>query len=140
MIYDTSITHACLRKLLDHLHPQDWLVLDLKPSAQPGEFGEPGQTEYGLKNWPDGSTIVTTSIWSQRENGRVLHNVTKYDHFVDATLVETELFDYNERWYRQPECEALVRAAGFIDIHITKAYDDSMPTAHDTFVLACRKP
>jgi len=139
LIYDKPVAQACLHKLWEQLQPQGWLVLDVKPSAQPGEFGEPGQAAFGVEDWPDGSTIVATSMWSQREHGRVIRNVTKYERFADGKLVETELFDYNERLYDQPEFEDMVRAAGFREIQVTKAYDDTAPAGHDTFVVACRK-
>ena len=50
LIYHTDSAQACLRQLWEHLQPQGRLMLDVKPSAQPGAFGEPQQTEYELQD------------------------------------------------------------------------------------------
>ena len=140
MIYQLDRAERCLRNLWDHLLPGGALVLDVKPSAGPDEFGAPGQTEHDIDDWPDGSTIVTTSMWAAREHGRVLRNVTKVERFVAGALVETELLDYNERWYSQPEIAGLLHASGFTDLEVTRAYDEQLPTADESFVVSCRKP
>jgi SAM-dependent methyltransferase len=139
LIYDLDAAQECLHHLSKHLIPGGWLVLDLKPAARKGEFGESGQTEMGLQDRPDGATIISTSIWSRRDNGRVIRNVTKFERFVGGKLIETELFDYNERLYDQSTVEGMLRVAGITSLSVTKAYDDTTPSAQDSYVVTARK-
>jgi predicted TPR repeat methyltransferase len=72
LIYELGVAQECLHILFKHLASGGWFVLDLKPAALKGEFGEPGQTELGLQDRLDGTMIISTSLWSRRDNGRVI--------------------------------------------------------------------
>ena len=64
----------------------------------------------------------------------------KKERFVDDVLMETEVFDYIERLYDLDELEAELRAAGFDEISVTKAYaHDEKPEGDDGFVFSCRR-
>jgi SAM-dependent methyltransferase len=139
LIYDLSAAQECLHQLAKQLLPGGWLVLDLKPKAREGEFGEAGQTEVALQDRPDGAIVLSTSILSRRDEGRVIRNVTKFEKFVGGELIETELFDYNERMYEWPTIERMLRAAGFTELGVTKAYEDTAPGPQDRYVVTARK-
>ena len=70
----------------------------------------------------------------------MVRNVNKFELFQNGSLLATELFDYNERFYEKDEFEDLLRTTGFTDITTTKAYEDSEPTEYDSIVFSCRKP
>lgn len=139
-IYHKDTAHACLVSLRNSLLPGGWLVLDIKTPPQKGDFGEPGQTEFSVEDRADGSTIFSTAVWGQREDGRVIRNWNKYERYVDGKLISTEVFDYNERFYDQAEFEEMLRRAGFAHIQATKGYDSGEPQAHDIIVYSCRMP
>jgi SAM-dependent methyltransferase len=139
-IYAKDAAHECLVRLRNALLPGGWLVLDIKTPSQQGEFGAPGQTEFGVEDRADGSTIFSTSVWGQREDGRVIRNWNKYERYMDGKLISTEIFDYNERFYDRAEFEEMLRLAGFAHIRATKGYDGGEPQAHDIIVYSCRVP
>jgi SAM-dependent methyltransferase len=137
-IYDKAAAHESLVRLRNSLLPGGWLVLDIKTPPREGEFGSPGQTEFDVEDRVDGSTIFSTSVWGQREDGRVIRNWNKYERYIGGKLISTEVFDYNERFYDQAEFEAMLRLAGFADIYVIKGYDNSEPQEHDIIVFSCR--
>ena len=120
--------------------PGGWFVLDLKTPPEEGEFGKSGETEIEIEDRLDGSTVWITSLWSERDGGLVIRNLTKYEVYVNGELTTTELFDYNERFYDIVEFEEMLRNTGFMDIQTTKAYGDTEPSEHDIVVFSCRKP
>ena len=138
-LYEKEVAQACLKKLWDYLLPGGRLVLDIKTPPGKGEFGTPGETAFWVEDRDDDSTILGTSLWAEREGGRIIRQVTKYELYVDESLVTTELFDYNERFYDAAEFEGMLHSAGFADIKATKAYKVTEPTEHDTIVFSCRK-
>lgn len=139
-IYDQKQAHLCLGKLWDHLIPGGWLVLDIR-SPSKGIFPEPGQANYDIYDRPDGSTVFETAVWGERDEGRVIRCWSKKERYVDGQLVETEIFDYNERFYDRAEFVEMLREAGFVDIKAVKALtDDAEPMEQDWMVLSCRKP
>ena len=139
-VYDKDIAQTCLNKLYEHLLPGGTLILDVKPPPPEGEFGKPGEINISVKDRSDGSTLFCTSLWSQRDNGRVLRHTNKFELFQNSELITTELFDYNERFYDKEEFEAMLTQAGFTNIKTTKAYEDTEPQAFDCIVFTCQKP
>ena len=139
-LYERETAQKSLQKLWDYLLPGGWFVLDLKTPPEEGEFGKSGETEIEIEDRPDGSTVWMTSLWSERDGGRVIRNLTRYEVYVNGELTTTELFDYNERFYDIVEFEEMLRTAGFMDIQTTKAYGDTEPSEHDIVVFSCRKP
>ena len=97
------------------------------------------RTKIEIEDRLDGSTVWITSLWSERDGGRVIRNLTKYEVYMNGELTTTELFDYNERFYDTVEFEKMLLTAGFMDIQTTKAYGDTEPSEHDIVVFSCRK-
>src|SRR5262249_47688012 len=65
---------------------------------------------------PDGSTVFTTTVWGDLDDGHVVHCWNKYEQYVDGKLVQTEIFDYLERFYEPAEFEAMIQVAGFVQV------------------------
>lgn len=139
-IYDKELAQTCLQKLHEHLLPNGTFVLDVRPLPPEGEFGKPGETNIKVRDALDGSTLFCTSVWSQRDSGRVIRNTMKFEQFQNSELISTEFFDYNERFYDKEEFQAMLSSAGFINIKTTKAYDNTEPQGHDSIVFSCQKP
>jgi hypothetical protein len=139
-IYDKEIAQSCLLKLFKHMMSGGWFLVEVKTPPKEGEFGSPGQTQFGVEDRPDGSTIVSTSIWGERESGRVIRNWTKFERYVQGHLTETEIFDYNERFYDRDEFIQMLVVAGFVDISAVRSYDGAEPQEHDVIVYICQKP
>jgi hypothetical protein len=54
--------------------------------------------------------------------------------------METEVFDYYERFYDRAEFEAMLQSAGFVNIKMTQAWKaDTEPREQDWAVFSCRK-
>lgn len=139
-IYSKETAQRCLQKLSEYMISGGWLIVEIKTPPKQGEFGAPGQTEFRVEDRPDGSTVFSTSLWSEREAGRVIRNWNKYERYMDGRLMEVEVFDYNERFYDREEFTEMLRAAGFVNITGIKAYDGNEPTEHDVIVYTCHKP
>jgi SAM-dependent methyltransferase len=138
-VYTKDIAQTCLQQLSEYLLPGGWLIVDIKTPPKPGEFGAPGQTDFSVEDRPDGSTIFATSVWSEREAGRVIRNWSKYERYVQGTLTQVEIFDYNERFYDRAEFTEMLHLAGFATITAVKAYDGAEPAEHDVIVYICQK-
>lgn len=138
-IYDKQRAQSALRTLVHHLLPGGWLVMDVKTPPKEEEFGAPGQTEMDVQDRADGSTLFSTSVWTRRDGGRVLRNWTKFERYLQGTLVETEIFDYNERFYDKQEFLELLSNAGLVSLTAVRAYDGAEPREHDVIVYCGQK-
>ena len=139
-VYDKDIAGQSLRRLREHLLPSGWLVFDVRPPAFMSMFGQHGAVDYDLTEYPDGSTVFTTGMWQHLEEGRVIRKWNKLERFFNNQLVEIEVFDYRERLYEVEEMRGMLSAAGFEEIHVTKAYEpDTQPVGKDGIVFSCRK-
>ena len=140
-IHEPSVAQICLAKLWAHLLPGGILVFDVRPPAHRSEFPKSGHVDFTVEDRPDNSTIFITTVWGEREDGRVLRCWNKYEQYIDGKLNATEVFDYYERFYERAELTALLQTTGFIDLNVMKAWDASLePGANDGMVFACRKP
>jgi hypothetical protein len=138
-IYDKASAAECLKRIRAHLLPDGWLVFDVRPPMYLSEFGHDGSVDYDLTEYPDGSTVFTTGFWQHLDEGRVIRKWNKLEHFVDDQLIETEIFDYHERLYELEEMESMLAAAGFDEIHGTKAFEQNRPPVEkDGMVFICR--
>jgi len=137
---DRETAQVGLGKLWDCLLPGGWFVLDVRPPPPEGEFGKPGETSFGVQDRPDGSVVFRTTLWSKKDEGRVIRSVNKFEVFQNGSHMTTELFDYHERFYERDEFGEMLRSAGFTDIQVTKAYEDAEPAEYDCMVFSCRKP
>lgn len=136
-LHDKTEAQSALKRMWEHLTPGGWLVLDLKHPAQADGFGKPGQADFGIEDRPDGSTIFSTSVWS--EEGRIVRCWTKYEQYRGDKLISTEIFDYRERMYEHDEFAAMLKAAGFGSIKMTKAFADTEPLENEDVVYICQK-
>ena len=147
MIPDRSFGHvddlkqaqACLQRIYDHLLPGGWFMLDLKCPGHLRNFPKPGESNLEITDYPDGSSVFSTSVWGDVEDGRVIRCWNKYEQYVAGKLVETEIFDYRERMYERAEFEAMLHAAGFTEWTVLKAYEVAEPTADDGLVFIAQK-
>ena len=138
-IYDKQVAQACLHTIAKHLVLGGWFLVEIKTPPKAGEFGAPGQTDFSVADRVDGSTLFSTSVWSQREDGRVIRNWTKFERYVQGKLIETEIFDYNERFYERAEFIDMLKSAGFVNITTMRAYDRAEPQEHDVIVYSSQK-
>jgi hypothetical protein len=138
-IVEKPMAQACLKRLWEYLLPGGYLIFDVKTLAKLSSFGQPGQTSFGLEDRPDGSTVFSTGIWGEIQDGGVIRNWNKFEKYVDGKLVETEVFDYRERLYERAVLEDMLTAAGFEDISVLKSYEQVEPNENDDLVFICRK-
>lgn len=97
--------------------------------------------DFDLEERPDGATIFATSVWKHLEAGRIIRKWNKYERYINDELTETEVFDYRERLYDQAEIEADLKANGYGEIRITKAWTRDIPPAErDSLTCLCRRP
>jgi len=138
-IYDKTIAAQCLKRIRAHLLPGGWFFFDVRPPEYMSVFGQDGLVDYGLNEYPDGSTVLTTGYWQHLDEGRVIRKWNKMERFVNDQLVETEIFDYRERLYDLSEMKVELQEAGFDEIRVMKAYDpNTQPVGKDGIVFACR--
>jgi hypothetical protein len=133
-IYDKNVAQVCLHTLASHIVQGGRFVVEIKTPPKEGEFGAPGQTEFSVEDRADGSTVFSTSVWGNREGGRVIRNWSKFERYVQGSLIETEIFDYNERFYDRDEFMDMLAAAGFVNLTTMRAYDGAEPQEHDVIV------
>jgi hypothetical protein len=69
----------------------------------------------------------------------VIRNWNKYERYVDGKLVDTEIFDYRERFYERDEMEALLTAAGFQDVGIIETHEDMEAVMHKGATFIARR-
>lgn len=139
-IYDKTIAQACLQRLWEHLLPGGSFVLDLRMPAYRQIFVENNHADFSLEDLPDGSTIFGTSVWSDKDNGRIIRCWNKYEKYQDGVLRETEIFDYHERFYDEAEFVAMLQSAGFTEIKVSVADLNDGPGKDDWLVYSCRRP
>ncbi len=139
-LYEREVTTQGARKLFQQLIPGGTLLLDVRQPPPEGEFGKPGETSVWLDERIEGSVVLCSGLWSERDNGRVIRHCVKQELFTDGKLVGTELFDYNERFYDREEFAELLAAAGFENITVSKGHEEGEIGPHDTIVFSCQKP
>ena len=116
-----------------------WFVTDLRPPSSRSGFPQSGQAEFNVEDGADGRTIFTTIIWGDREDGRVIRCWNKYEVYIEGKLTETEIFDYNERFYEPAEFEAMLQSVGFVDIKTMPAWENTHTDQHAWTAFSCRK-
>jgi SAM-dependent methyltransferase len=136
-LYEKEVTLVALRKLYDLLLPHGKLLFDVAPPVR--QWQDTGNWEDEWFDRPDCTKIVARSLVSHREEGRILHVLTRLERFHDGLLVETEQNEYIERFYERAELQMMLEAAGFIDIRVYKAFDMSDPGEQDRMVFLCTR-
>jgi len=72
---------------------------------------------------------------------QVRRDLHRYELFRDGNLIETELEEFELRFYEQDEFQQLLEATGFSSIGATKAYQNTEPDLEDAIIVfECRKP
>ncbi|MFN8442411.1 MAG: methyltransferase domain-containing protein [Caldilineaceae bacterium] len=138
-IYDKTVAQRCLRKLWEHLQPEGKLILDVRPPDTRSQFSASGTTEFDVEDQADGSTIFSTNVWSDKEEGRIIRNWCRYERYENGQLRETEIFDYHERFYGRDEFESMLRDAGFDEIELLSGWEDGQPGRHKWLIFYGRK-
>jgi len=125
--------------MFEYLLPGGKLVLEVQtPRAQP----------KGIETWheycvtrPDGAEIIVNFIGTYDSKEQIVRTVQRYELFCDDRLIETELETFELRFYEKDEFQQILEANGFINIMVTKAYENTEPDLNDTtIVFECRKP
>lgn len=89
----------------------------------------------------DGSLIVMSWLGQCAASERISYSVHRYELVVDGRVVETEIEEFNLRAYEPQEFQALLLAAGFVDVKPLKAFEQRPPDAQDEgLVFECRRP
>lgn len=138
-IYDKTVAPRCLRKLWEHLQPEGTLILDLRPPTTRSKFPASGTAEFDVQDQADGSTIFSTNVWSDKEEGRIIRNWCKYERYVNGQLRDTEIFDYHEQFYDRDEFESMLQNAGFIKAELLNGWEDDQTRAHEWFVYSVQR-
>lgn len=135
LIYERDSAIQTLTRLYEHLLPDGVLALDVQM---------PGAQHFPLDQWqsdwytlPDGSLMLDSMLFQLVEDGGLLRAAGRHERFVDGKLVETELDVYVERFYKETEFSALLRAAGFTDIQVSRPFDETRYPGYLAFV--CKK-
>ena len=139
-LYEKEVAAEGLRRFYDQLSPGGTLVLDIRQPPRAGEFGEKGDSSVWLDERIEGSAVFCTGLWGRRDEGRVIRHTVKQEKFVGDELVETEIFDYNERFFDRDEFQAMLVDAGFVNIEASKAYEAGEIEMHDGLVFSGERP
>jgi hypothetical protein len=84
----------------------------------------------------DGSIILVSSLTRYEERSQVFKCVSKYEHFVDGMLSQTELNVYAVRFYHPMEFESMLSKAGFENIRIISAQESGLEGT-DSSIFEC---
>ena len=88
---------------------------------------------------PDGSKLVHSLLFEQEEEGRILRAIGKHERFVDGKLQEAELDSYTERFYVRTEFSDLLQDAGFVNIQVSRPFNEPNPAGPGNMAFVCRK-
>lgn len=131
---------ASLRGLHDHLLPGGHLLLEVETPV--ARHDGPGGIWFG-KWWRrgDGATIVMRSITTYDTHTRTESGLGIYELFVDGRQTESELNDWARRFWTAGEVAGALAAAGFVDVHVTKAYGTDPPDGSERELsVGARRP
>lgn len=139
LIFDRQAATNSLKRLYEHLLPGGKLVLEIEtPRAH---TITPGKWNGHWVTRSDGAKIVLSSLPTYDSEEQVRRDLHKYELFKDGQLIETEVEEFELRFYERDEFQQLLEATGFSDIKATKAYQDTEPDQEDAvIVFKCRKP
>ena len=134
---------AQAREALSRLHaallPGGRLVLEVDRPAFETSTSWPWGGRW-LKR-PDGALLVLSWLGQYAASERISYSLHRYELVIAGHVVETEMEEFNLRAYEPDEFQALLQAAGFVDVKPLKAFEQRAPDADDEgVVFECRKP
>ncbi|MEZ4860629.1 MAG: class I SAM-dependent methyltransferase [Caldilineaceae bacterium] len=137
LLYEKAVVQETLQRLYDHLLSGGVLAVDVQsPGAQ--DFLT-GVWQGGWTDLPDGSKLVHTLLFELEEDRRILRAIGKHERFVNGKLQEAELDTYTERLYFRTEFSTLLEDAGFVDIEMSRPFNDPKPEGPGNIAFVCRK-
>jgi Methyltransferase domain len=141
LITEQAAIKEGLRRIYELMLPRSTFVLEIVrlPSSLPPS---------GIGSWSgrwversDGAKIIISWLSEYNERERVSRSIHRYDLCQGSELLETEIEDFNLRFYDQAEFHDLLVAAGFRDIKIFKPYQFHAPDDSDeSLIFECLRP
>ena len=120
LIVDRQDAADSLKRLYEHLLPGGKLVLDVetpRAASKPAEAGSWGARWGG--GWvtrADGAKIVLSHLNTYDADDQLQKSIQTYELFRNGRLVETELEEFNIRFYERDEFQLLLEQTGFVGI------------------------
>ncbi len=139
LITDTSEALQSLHKLHQHLVSGGRLVLALdqlltEPAAEPA----PGEN---ILTRPEGGQIKITSSGKFDSANKIYCSANRYELILDGKVVESEIEEFNLRYYQPEQFTALLSECGFKRIQVQAAFDPRLPLkAADSLIFIAHKP
>jgi ubiquinone/menaquinone biosynthesis C-methylase UbiE len=140
LIIDQAQVLESLKRIYNHMLSQAKLVLEVEtPRARPKN---PGQWGGKWVNRPDGGKVVLSWLSTYDEDTQLSRSLTRYDLFSkEGELLQTELEEFNLRFYELSEFRALLESSGFVDVRTYKLYQTCEADEDDeTIIFECGKP
>lgn len=113
-----------LARLYQHLLPGGLLIITVYNSWAQLEEEKIGEWQFLFKApLPDGTEFAKWEMlasWDEREHVARVHK--RYERYRDGELVEEQLVDAPERWYRRDEMESMLEKVGLTDVRVTSGY------------------
>jgi SAM-dependent methyltransferase len=124
-----------LRKLRAALQPGGRLVLEVERVKEEQATHEWPWSSGRRVDRPDGARIL--SSWQGRYDAaqRISYSLGRYELVKDGRLLETEIEDFNLRFYSAAEFGDLLRAAGFGDVRLLGDFGDGSSEPGDGSLL-----
>jgi SAM-dependent methyltransferase len=133
LVTDKQAARTSLRKIYGHLLPAGEVVLEiLTPNAVDRALGE-WKGRWVTRQ--DGATIIFSALDTYDATEKVSRSLHRYELFKSGRLTATELEHFAMRLYEKDEFAALLKEAGFTDIHATRPYGDSEPDEKDNIIV-----
>jgi len=137
LLTDPARARACLERLHSVVLPGGRLVFEVEQllPLTVSRFEPAGRR---LVNLPEGGQLILT--WSGRYSPteRVSRSENRYQVLKEGNVVETEVEEFDLRYYEPAEVAELLKRSGFRDIRMTKLDGSAPPTETDeSFVVEC---
>ncbi|HEY1533319.1 MAG TPA: class I SAM-dependent methyltransferase, partial [Polyangiaceae bacterium] len=139
LLIDANHARECLRRLFEHLLPGGRVVMEVEQYT--GQLTGSGPWGGRWVDRPDGARILCS--WLSRFNAaeRISYGMGRYELIQNGRLLDTELEEFNLRFYEQDEFRSMLDAAGFANVQAHKAYGPDLPDSVDeTLVFEAVRP
>ncbi len=139
LIIDREAVKESLKRLHQHLLPGSKLVIEIMtPKAHTETLGQ--SSKFWLQHG-DGAFIGVSRLPTYDPETQVQRCTSRYELLEEGHTLRTEVETIELRLYERNDFNNLLKAAGFIDITINRAYVDGTPDEKDsTIIFECRKP
>lgn len=139
LITDDAAARAAMRHFYDHLLPGGALAM---PFMVLWRGGDPTATDWSAPRErirPEDGAVVRH--WSRAwydPAARLEHTEDRYEVVRDGAVLATETIRRSPatRWYTHDEVRALYRAAGFVDVRLTREWSDAPAAPDDRIATA----